>query len=127
MKQTLAIWLFIVAFSGSSLFTELWYRTDDLSLRYNLWKVGLWPRPEHLLGSLIADRGGPLRYMTKEEIIELFPEAHENAEHGTGERNKFEKRYMNDIHGGEHLWLCPNDVIVIFENGKFEYLFLAKG
>lgn len=93
MKKTLVIAIVLAALCGGSLFTHLWYRTDDLSLRYNLWKVGLGPAPDHLAWSLMADgHGAPLRGMTKDEIKALFPGAHEGPSH-EGSLHEYEKQY----------------------------------
>jgi hypothetical protein len=124
MKNILFIFVAILAFSGSGLITHFYYRTDNLSLRYNLWKVGLWPRPDHLAGALLADKQGEnvIRGMTKDEIRELFPAAHEEP------ANEYQRRYEKwDIKGRDHLWLNDWELIVFFEDGRAQGISLMKG
>jgi hypothetical protein len=129
MKQTLGVALFVFAFGGASIFTELWYRTDDLSLRYNIWKVGLWPRPDSLAWSLMADSHGVyLKGMTKDEIKALFPGAHEGPSHFGEPLYKYEEQYNQwDIRDKEHLWLDEGHLAAFFIDGRFEYLANMEG
>lgn len=123
MKHILFICVAVVAFGGSGLFTNLYYRTDDLSLRYNLWKAGVWPAPHNLAWAMVADNHGKyIVGMSKDEIIELFPSAHEGA------ANKYQADYEKwDIKGREHLWLNDQELIVFFEDGRAQGISLMKG
>lgn len=80
MKKFLWILLAISTFVASETFTHFYNRTDDLSLRYNLWKVGLYPYPtDHIAHALISDRkrNDFIKGKTKEEIKKIFPNARE--------------------------------------------------
>jgi len=124
MKHFFGILIFLAAFGSTALLSHFDQRTDDLSLRYNLWKVGMWPPPKHLAGALIADSDGDriIRGMTREEIRSLFPHAHE------GPANEYQQRYEKwDIKGREHLWLNDWELIVFFENGRATSISLMKG
>lgn len=129
MKYLFAIFVFMTTFCSTALLSHFDRRTDDLSLRYNLWKVGLWPAPDHLASSLMADGHGLyIKGMSKDEVKALFPGAHEGPGHGGGRRHDFEAAYdKQDIRGREHLWIDPNDMVVFFENGRATRLSYMKG
>jgi len=113
----------LLAFNSGSLLSHAYERTDKLSLRYNLWKIGLWPAPHHLAGSLMSDnQGSYIKGMSKEEVRALFPGAH-----GGGWLHDYELQYKRDIRGREHLWLDRGDIIVFFENGRVTSMSLMKG
>lgn len=129
MKHVLAIFVFLIAFDSGSALGHLYERTDDLSLRYNLWKVGLWPAPDHLACSLMADdRGLYIKGMSKDEIMALFPGAHEGPAHAGEWLHDYEAQYeKSDIRGREHLWLDHDRIVVFFENGRVTGLSYMKG
>jgi hypothetical protein len=129
MKYLLAIFVFITAFCGTALLSHLDKRGDDLSLRYNLWKTGLWPAPDHLAWSLYVDGSGSfIRGMSKDEIKALFPGAHEGPAHEGEWLHDYEERYVKwDIRGQEHLWLDYNEIVVFFKNGRAKSMSLMHG
>jgi hypothetical protein len=129
MKKVMAIALFLGALCGGLLVHNLYYRTDALSLRYNLWKIGLWPVPNDLVSSLNADaHGAYLKGKTKDEIKALFPGAHERPSHLGGRLYEVERSYDRDIiRGKEHLWLDTYDTVAFFKDGRFDYLLIMAG
>ena len=129
MKHVFALLIFLAAFGSTALLSHLDRRTDDLSLRYNLWKIGLWPPPDHLASSLMADDcGSYLKGMTKDEVKALFPGSHEGQGHVGGRQHEIEAYYdKRDIDGREHLWLDYGGLVVFFENGRVTELSYMKG
>lgn len=124
MKYLLALFVFLTAFCGTALLSHLYQRTDDLSLRYNLWKLGLWPYPDHGEAALVADRNRDdlVRGKTKDELKAIFPDLHEGAV------DDYQQNYEKwDIKGREHLWLGDGWWLIYLENGRGKCLALMKG
>jgi len=95
-----------------------------MSLRYNLWKIGLHPLPSDLTWSLHGDphRSDLIRGKSKEEIKEIFPSAHEHS------ANEYQAYYEKwDIKGREHLWIGESHIIIFLENGIGKQMTLMKG
>lgn len=124
MKKFLLISVALITFAFSGLFSHFYNRTDDLSLRYILWKNNLWSYPSDIIaGGVIADkkRDSFVRGKTKEEVKQLFPTAHEETV------NDYQKYYEKELKGKEYLWLGDLDVIIFFENGVGERVSVMKG
>ncbi|HQU85183.1 MAG TPA: hypothetical protein PKY59_18735 [Pyrinomonadaceae bacterium] len=123
MKVILFIVLAFCTFGSSALFTHLYHREDDMSLRYMLWKKGLYPRPDDILITAVnADRErGKLIYgKSKDEIRQIFPNANKTAV------SEYQKFYERELVGTDYLWLDDLHIIV-FENDKSVDLRLIKG
>lgn len=125
MKKILLILIALSAFSLSGIFTHFYNRTDDLSLRYILWKKGVHPYPSKIIRTaLVADtyRNGLIRGKTKEEIKQMFPTAREESV------NDYQKMYENtDLKVKDYLWLDDHHVVFFFENGAATEIGLMKG
>ncbi len=124
MKKFLLISVALITFAFSGLFSHFYNRTDDLSLRYILWKNNLWSYPSDIIaGGVIADkkRDSFVRGKTKAEVKQLFPTAHEEAV------NDYQKYYEKELKGKDYLWLGDLGTIIFFENGVGERISIMKG
>lgn len=124
MKKLLPVAVAFFTFAASGLFAHLYNRTDDLSLRYILWKKGFHPRPADILpGAMLSDRNGNESVFgkTKEEIKEWFPDVHEKS------INDYQRMYDKELAGRDYLWIGESDVIVVFKDGQAERLRIMKG
>ncbi|HRH41156.1 MAG TPA: hypothetical protein PKY82_05885 [Pyrinomonadaceae bacterium] len=124
MKKLLLFSIALFSFAFCGIFTHFYNRTDDLSLRYNLWKIGLYPYPsDHIANAIIADRNGEklIRGKTKEQIKQIFPTAHEDS------RNEYQKMYEKELVDNEYLWLGDMGVVIILENGVGKEISIMKG
>jgi hypothetical protein len=124
MKKILLLTVAFITFAASGVFTHFYHRSDNLSLRYNLWKHGLHPMPSDVVWSINADpnRSDLIRGKTKEEIKSLFPDFHEQPV------TESQTRYVKwDIKGREHLWFGETDLIIFLENGTGEEMYYMKG
>lgn len=126
MKKFFLISVALITFAFSGLFAHFYNRTDDLSLRYILWKNNLWSYPSDIIASaVIADkkRDSFVRGKTKEEVKKLFPTAYEESV------NDYQKRYEKELKlkGKEYLWFSDWGVIIFFENGVGEDISIMKG
>lgn len=125
MKKVLLILITLSAFSFSGIFTHFYNRTDDLSLRYILWKKGVHPYPSEIIRTALVadnDRNDLIRDKTKEEIKQIFPTAHEESV------NDYQKMYeTTDLIGTDYLWMDDQHVVIFFENGLATEVGLMKG
>lgn len=124
MKKILLIFVVLTAFGSSIAFDHFYRRNDDLSIRYVLWKHNLYPYRSEFVGGVVADRGfqAQLAGKRKDEILRVFPDAHEDAWH------EFQKHYENtDLVGREYLWLGDEMTVIFFENGLATHVGLMKG
>lgn len=124
MKKFLFIFVALLAFTSSIAFEHFYSRNDDLSIRYILWKHSLYPYRNEFIGGVIADRHfqNQLVGKTKAEILQIFPNAHEEAKHDS--QRLYEKV---DLIGREYLWLGDGMTVIFFENGFATYVGLMKG
>lgn len=123
MKIILFLALASFTFGSSALFTHLYQREDDMSLRYMLWKKGLYPRPDDILITAInadPERGRIIYGKSKAEIRQFFPGANKNAV------SRYQKFYERELAGTDYLWLDDLHIIV-FENDESVDLRLMKG
>lgn len=124
MRKALGIFVFVVAVILGSAAGYSYSRTDDLSLTYQLWKAGIYPYHQGVIGGLVADREfqESLVGKTVEEIRVIFPNAHYRP------ANDYQLRYENtDLKGREYLWLGEGGEVLFFENGICTGLGLMKG
>jgi hypothetical protein len=124
MKRIFLVFVVLFTFSSSGIIAHLYNRTDDLSLRYILWKNGLYSYPTDIIGqSVIADknRNNLINGKTKEEIKQIFPNAHEES------INDYQRSYEKELIGREYLWLGDNGVIIFLRNGKGKEISIMKG
>lgn len=124
MRKILFLLVAFIAFSTSGIFTHFYNRTDNLSLRYILWKKGVYPYPSDIIGhALLADpnRNNLVAGKSKEEIKKLFPTAHEEP------INQYQKYYEKELVGKEHLWLGDGETIIFLKDGVGDIVNLMKG
>lgn len=126
MKKVLWILLAISTFVASGTFTHFYNRTDDLSLRYNLWKIGFYPYPtDHIAHAVISDwkRNSLIKDKTKEEIKQIFPNAREES------LTQRQKQYFNELNAEkvEYLWLGESNVIIYLKDGVGDFINIMKG
>ncbi len=116
------ICLIIVA--CSALLIHLEGRRDDMSLRYILWKKGLYSYPhDHIAGAMFADNQGRklLAGKTKSEVMKLFPNTYSDAR--TDCQNYYEKELIRE----EYLWFDDDCLYISFKDGKAEFVNVMKG
>lgn len=67
MKKLILIFVSLITFAIGGTLTYFNNRTDDMSLRYNLWKLGVYPYPsDHIAHAVISDqKRHNLRVMTR--------------------------------------------------------------
>lgn len=124
MKKILLIAIAFFTFASSGLFAHLYHRTDDLSLHYMLWKKGLWAYPSDIIGHAVfsdRDRDALVRGKTKEEVRQIFPNAHEAS------INDYQKMYDKELIGRDYLWLGQSNVIILFKDGLGHEISVMKG
>ena|SRR5688500_8828678 len=124
MKKILLILVAFSAFSFSGILTHFYNRTDDLSLRYILWKNNLYLYPSDIIWqSLIADsnRNDLIHGKSKEEIKRIFLTAHEES------INDYQKMYERELSGKDYLWLGDWGVVFLFEKGLGKEVKIMKG
>ena len=120
MKHFLGLMVF-AAIVGGGILHNLYSREDDLSLQYNLWKLNIASPPSgHFAWSLYLDgQGRVMKGMTKEEIQELFPDAHQGPSHAGTKMYEYEAQYCKyDIGDKDHLWLDQWYIAAFFEEGR---------
>jgi len=123
IKIILFVVLAFFTFGSSAFFVHFYQREDDMSLRYMLWKNGLYPRPDDILITAVnaeRERGKIIYGKSKEEIRQIFPNAGRTA---VSEYQKFYERELVNI---DYLWIDDLHIIV-FENDKSVDLRLIKG
>lgn len=124
MKKFFLISVALITFAFSGLFAHFYNRTDDLSLRYILWKNNLWSYPSDIIASaVIADKKRDffVRGKNKEEVKRIFPMAHAES------TNDYHKMYEKELKCKDYLWLNDWGVIIFFENGVGERISIMKG
>jgi hypothetical protein len=124
MKRIFLVFVVLFTFSSSGIIAHLYNRNDDLSLRYILWKNGLYSYPtDTIWQSVIADRNrnNLIDGKTKEEIKKIFSNAHEES------INDYQKSYEKELKGREYLWLGDWGVIIFLKNGIGEDIAVMKG
>jgi hypothetical protein len=125
MKHLLAIFVFLIAFISGSVLSHLYERADNLSLRYNLWKVGLWPVSDQRAYSIMSEN---IKGMSKEEVRAVFPGAHDRPAHEGEWLHDYEAGYESGTYGAVNiLWLDYNEIVVFFENGRVTKWSYLKG
>lgn len=126
MKRFLLIFVALFSFAMSGTLTYFYQRTDDYSLGYNLWKIGLYYYPvDHIYPALVADRNRDslIKGKTIEEIKKIFPEAHSES---VTESQKYYIRELKE-RKEEHLWLGESNMIIFLNNGVGNYISIMKG
>jgi len=103
-----------------------WFALDDhRSLRYLLWKRGLYPYPQGIIATALTldvHRDELVRGLTKEQLLKLFPDAHEAA----WEVNQ--AYHDRELHaaGIDYLWLGTTPMAIVLEGGKGSWIAFEK-
>jgi hypothetical protein len=124
MKIICLVFVAFLTFSASGIAAHFYNRSDDLSLRYILWKKGLHPYPSEIIHyAVLSDnnRDELIRGKSKEEIRNIFPDTREALD------SQMQKQYENELAGREYLWLGEYGVIIFLNNGIGDYITIMKG
>ena len=124
MKKLWLIVFAVLTFASSGLFVHFYERTDNLSLRYMLWKNGFYPYPSDIIPeAVLADRESIelIRGKSKAEVRKIFPDVYETA------INEHQKIYDKELAGRDYLWLGKHGVIIFFKNGVADQISIMKG
>lgn len=118
--------LVCITFISSVILIHLYSRTDDLSLRYNLWKMRVYPyQPDHIPFSVLADQNRHVLIKGKSinEIKKIFPNAHENS------ITEQQKQYVSELSkdNREYLWIGDTNIIIFLKEGVGDYINIMKG
>ncbi len=118
MKKVVLVLLLIIAAPISVILIHLYYRTDDLSLRYRLWKNGLYPyQKDVFLNPMYSDpnRNNLIKGKTKEQIMQIFPDSHEAP-------LKPSQYVYPNSNCDEAVWLGGSQLVICLSNGVGVYM-----
>ena len=104
---------------------ERYYREDESSLRYILWKHDLYPYEVGLFTSAIKSdpqRDDLVRGLSKSELERRFPNAHTVP-------NAYQRYYdrMLRERGIDHLWIGDSCLAILLDDGRGVEITLMKG